>query len=258
MTTKSRRNRSYAFLGLFVLLGCSSGDSKSDKQPDGSIDAGRDSQLLGDLAEETGAKTDAGVDAVSSSPDVGLADRWNDVGRDVGTPTDLRLADLAPTTDATATEVLAADKPSTETSAVDKPTAETSVADKPTAEVPTSDGLAGDGGCTGWNSLKRLSPAEAADLIATSDPIVINVHIPYAGDIPGTDTSIPYNDVDAIEAYLHNDLCAEILLVCHSGGMSLSAGNELIKRGYLRVRDLNGGMVAWEAAGYALLKDGGP
>jgi rhodanese-related sulfurtransferase len=39
--------------------------------------------------------------------------------------------------------------------------------------------------------------------------------------------------------------------------MSQSAGNELVKRGYLRVRDLNGGMQAWQAAGYPLLKDGG-
>jgi rhodanese-related sulfurtransferase len=114
-----------------------------------------------------------------------------------------------------------------------------------------------DGGCTGWTTLQRISPAEAVALMAKIDPIVINVHIPYEGDIPGTDTSIPYNDVDAIDAYLHQDHCAEILLVCKSGGMSKSAGDQLTKRGYLRVRDLAGGMVAWEAAGYPLLKDGG-
>jgi rhodanese-related sulfurtransferase len=114
-----------------------------------------------------------------------------------------------------------------------------------------------EAGCSGWAALKRLSPAEVADLVATSDPIVINVHIPYAGDIPGTDTSIPYNNVDAIEAYLNYDHCADVLLICMSGGMSQSAGNELVKRGYLRVRDLNGGMDAWQKAGYTLVKDGG-
>ena len=77
------------------------------------------------------------------------------------------------------------------------------------------------------------------------------------GDIPGTDVDIPYDDVDAIEKYLAYDHCADVLLVCKSGGMSLSAGNELIKRGYLRVRDLAGGMDAWQKAGYPLLKDGG-
>ena len=111
--------------------------------------------------------------------------------------------------------------------------------------------------CTGWTALKRLSPAEVSALIATSNPIVINVHIPYAGDIPGTDTSIPYSNVDAIDSYLNGDLCADVVLICLGGGMSKSAGDELVKRGYLRVRDLNGGMQAWQSAGYPLLKDGG-
>jgi rhodanese-related sulfurtransferase len=129
--------------------------------------------------------------------------------------------------------------------------------DAPSADVPIGE-TSSEAGCSGWSTLKRLSPAEVADLLAASDPIVINVHIPYAGDIPGTDTSIPYNNVDAIEAYLNYDHCADVLLICMSGGMSQSAGNELVKRGYLRVRDLNGGMDAWQKAGYALLKDGGP
>ena len=133
------------------------------------------------------------------------------------------------------------------------------------AEVPDAAGpsdapvgeTSSEAGCDGWTALKRLSPAEVSDLLAASDPIVINVHTPYAGDIPGTDTSIPYSNVDAIEAYLNHDHCADVVLICLSGGMSQSAGNELVKRGYLRVRDLAGGMMAWEAAGYPLLRDGG-
>jgi rhodanese-related sulfurtransferase len=114
-----------------------------------------------------------------------------------------------------------------------------------------------DAGCNGWTTLKHLPPAELAALMATSDPIVINVHVPYEGNIPGTDTSIPFSQVDAIEAYLHYDHCADVVLVCMGGSMSQSAGNELVKRGYLRMRDLAGGMAAWQAAGYPLLMDGG-
>jgi phage shock protein E len=125
------------------------------------------------------------------------------------------------------------------------------------ADSAAVDTLGTDSGCSGWTTLKRLSPAEVADLIASSNPIVINVHTSYEGDIPGTDTSIPYSNVDAIEAYLNHDRCADVVLICFGGGMSQSAGNELVKRGYLRVRDLNGGMQAWQAAGYPLLKDGG-
>jgi rhodanese-related sulfurtransferase len=133
--------------------------------------------------------------------------------------------------------------------------------DESAADMPGVDQAAGEtsteAGCSGWTTLQHLSPAELADLLATSNPIVINVHVPYAGDIPGTDTAIPYSNVDAIEAYLQYDRCADVVLVCLSGGMSQSAGNELIKRRYLRVRDLSGGMQGWQAAGHPLLKDGG-
>jgi len=115
----------------------------------------------------------------------------------------------------------------------------------------------GEAGCSGWTTLKHLSPADLADLLATSDPIVINVHTPYEGDIPGTDTSIPYDHIKDIDTYLHGDRCADVVLICKSGSMSQTAGNDLIKLGYLRVRDLDGGMRAWETAGYPLLKDGG-
>jgi len=143
----------------------------------------------------------------------------------------------------------------------DRSAADTELADVG-AEVGAKDsGDAGMGGdqaaCTGWTTLVRLLPAELSDLMTKIDPIIINVHIPYEGDIPGTDTSIPYNQVDDIETYLHKDHCADVVLVCKTGGMSKTAGDELVKRGYLRVRDLDGGMQAWQAAGYPLLKDGG-
>jgi len=120
-------------------------------------------------------------------------------------------------------------------------------------EGPTTD--AAD--CAGWSTLRRLSPMEATDLITHGDPIVINVHTPYAGDIPGTDATIPFDDVAAIETYLRHDHCADVLLVCQSGSMSENAGNTLVRHGYLRLRDLKGGMAAWKAAGYPLLEDGG-
>ena len=172
-----------------------------------------------DVLADSAVTDDLGKDAAAT----------NDLGKDAATDLHAPAVDLA-------AEVPGADAPG---------------ADRPSGETSS------DATCSGWTTLKRPSPAEVADLLATSDPIVINVHIPYAGDIPGTDTSIPYNNVDAIEAYLNHDHCADVVLICLSGGMSQTAGNELVKRGYLRVRDLNGGMQAWQAAGYPLLKDGG-
>ena len=199
-------------------------------------------------AQPEANRQDAGGDVLA---DVTATDS---LGRDAGATADLGA-------DAGATADLGGD------SAADLRTPALDLASEFSSETPRVDAARADGpigetrtdaGCSGWTSLKRLTPAEVADLLATSDPIVINVHVPYAGDIPGTDTSIPYNNVDAIETYLNHDHCADVVLVCLSGGMSQSAGNELVKRGYLRVRDLNGGMQAWEAAGYTLLKDGGP
>ncbi|HEY5956324.1 MAG TPA: rhodanese-like domain-containing protein [Polyangiaceae bacterium] len=113
-------------------------------------------------------------------------------------------------------------------------------------------GTSGTFACSGWSALERLTPVEFHDVLETSDPILINVHTPYEGELPGTDASIPYTDVDSIEQFVQRDHCADILLTCLGGGMSVSAGNALVQRGYLRVRDLQGGMNAWKAAGYPL------
>jgi phage shock protein E len=191
--------------------------------------------------------TDAATGDAPAPPDVNRQDVASDVLADLATT----VADV-PGKDATLANDLGKDAAGD----LRAPALDLAVG-VPIADATAIADTGGEAGCSGWTALKRLSPAEVSSLLATSDPIVINVHIPYAGDISGTDTSISYNNVDAIEACLNYDHCADVLLICLGGGMSQSAGNELIKRGYLRVRDLNGGMQAWEAAGYPLLKDGG-
>ncbi len=77
---------------------------------------------------------------------------------------------------------------------------------------------------------------------------VINVHIPYEGEIEGTDAKIPYNDLDALTAALP-DKNAPIILYCRSGRMSEEASRALLSRGYTQVWDVPGGMNAWRASG---------
>jgi rhodanese-related sulfurtransferase len=264
--------RCFVLAGFAVALGLAGCKGESSNAPDSSVSDGP--------AASDASRNDVGQDsAVAANTDGAAAAPDQPVARDASdrdAATDRLAADVVLAADGPAAETPSADKPAAdgpaaETRAADRPAAEVSAADKPEAEAPIADGplpeapvadrpggdASSDGGCTGWTTLQRISPAEAADLIATANPIVINVHIPYAGDIPGTDTDIPYNNVQAIDAYLNGDHCADILLVCLSGSMSQTAGNDLIKLGYLRVRDLNGGMNAWVAAGYTLLKDGG-
>jgi rhodanese-related sulfurtransferase len=106
-------------------------------------------------------------------------------------------------------------------------------------------------------SLCELSAAELHAALANKDFLLIDVHTPFAGTIPGTDVRIPYTDIAGLVAYIGSDLGSKVVLTCHSGGMSTSAGNALVSRGYRAVCELSGGMMAWTDAGYTLDMDGG-
>lgn len=77
---------------------------------------------------------------------------------------------------------------------------------------------------------------------------IVNVHIPYAGEIPNTDENIAYNDVNALTSALP-DKNAPIILYCRSGSMSETATRELVALGYTHIYDVPGGMNAWQSNG---------
>ena len=85
-----------------------------------------------------------------------------------------------------------------------------------------------------------------------SEFTVVNVHIPYQGEIEGTDYNIAFNDVDQLMSILP-DKDAPIVLYCRSGSMSEQASRELIERGYTQVYDVPGGMNAWRSSGRDLV-----
>lgn len=92
-----------------------------------------------------------------------------------------------------------------------------------------------------------------AEILASSpdEYTVVNVHIPYAGEIEGTDYNIAYNDIDALTSALP-DKDAPIILYCRSGNMSQQASEHLIAMGYTQIWDVPGGMNAWQESGRSL------
>lgn len=101
-------------------------------------------------------------------------------------------------------------------------------------------------------SYARVPPSRFESLSREEGVEVVNTHVPFQGNLPRTDLSIPYDEVGRILDELPEDKDATIALYCRSGRMSAAAAETLVGLGYTNVWDLEGGMEAWEDAGYRL------
>jgi rhodanese-related sulfurtransferase len=103
-------------------------------------------------------------------------------------------------------------------------------------------------------SYQNITPTELQTMLKTKDFVLINVHIPFAGNIANTDLSIPYDEIQQNLSQFPADKNAKIVLYCSSGRMSQIAAEELVSLGYTNVWNLEGGMVDWGRAGFPLEK----
>lgn len=99
-----------------------------------------------------------------------------------------------------------------------------------------------------------LNSAQLATMLQNKDFFFVNVHIPYEGEIGGTDASVPFDKITENLDKLPPDKSAKIVLYCRSGRMSEIAARELMRLGYTHVSHLAGGMIDWENSGYAVIE----
>lgn len=114
--------------------------------------------------------------------------------------------------------------------------------DEQTQEVPVEGG-----------SYTDVSAEGLAVMMEEQEFPLVNVHIPYEGEIEGTDLFIPYNEIEQNLDQLPADKDARIVLYCRSGSMSAQAARTLVELGYTDVWNVDGGMIAWENSGRPLL-----
>lgn len=102
-------------------------------------------------------------------------------------------------------------------------------------------------------SYKNVTPQELNTMLKDQDLVLINVHIPFAGNIAGTDQSIAYDEIEQNLSQLPGK-DAKIVLYCRSGHMSQIAAEKLASLGYTSIWNLKGGMIEWEKQGFDLEK----
>lgn len=105
----------------------------------------------------------------------------------------------------------------------------------------------------GGGSYTKVSAVGLAAMMEDKDFPLINVHIPYEGEIEGTDLLIPFDEIEQNLDQLPADKEARLVIYCRSGNMSATAAQTLVGLGYTDVWDVEGGMVAWKNAGYPLV-----
>jgi len=119
----------------------------------------------------------------------------------------------------------------------------------PPAAAVSGERVSVDGG----GAYTNITPAQLAEMLKSKDFFFVNTHIPYEGEIKVTDAFIAYDETAQQLLAYPADKNAKIVLYCRSGRMSAIAAQELVKAGYANIWNLDGGMAAWEQAGYKLM-----
>jgi len=89
-------------------------------------------------------------------------------------------------------------------------------------------------------------------MLENKDFIMINVHIPWQGDIAQTDLRLAYDQIEQNLDQLPQDKDAKILVYCLTSGMAKEAIAALLDQGYTNLWILDDGTTARDEAGLVL------
>ena len=97
-----------------------------------------------------------------------------------------------------------------------------------------------------------ISPLELHQRLNTQTDnfLLINTHINYEGEIPTTDVFIPFNEIAKYFPVLPKDKSSNIVIYDMGDNTSEAAAESLVRLGYKEVQQLQGGIAAWENAGF--------
>jgi rhodanese-related sulfurtransferase len=88
-------------------------------------------------------------------------------------------------------------------------------------------------------------------MMAKETVYLVNVHVPYEGEIAGTDAFIPYTEIVSRLDELPFGK-QQVVIYCRSGNMSTEAAQAMVDAGAPPFSELGGGFYAWQDAGYPL------
>lgn len=109
------------------------------------------------------------------------------------------------------------------------------------------------GGQKTIDTYRNVSVDQFVEMMDHKDFVLINTHIPYEGEIPGTDLLIPFNEIEQHRNKLPDDTATPIVVYCKAGPMGDIAAGKLVRMGYTHVIHFKDGMNGWEKAGKSLL-----
>ncbi len=97
-----------------------------------------------------------------------------------------------------------------------------------------------------------VSVRELQTMLEDKDFTMINVHIPWEGDIPQTDLRLAYDQIEKNPDQLPREKDTKILVYCLTSGMAKKAISTLLNQGYTNLWMLEGGTTEWVDAGYQI------